>query len=199
MRLTRSAPARWLAYRFGRAPADSQLTESERDALKRHAAGKSSLVEIGVMHGVSTALLRSVMASDGTVYGIDPHRRGRLGVSFERLTAKRQVNRVSRGRVVLIRKLSFDAAVGWKRPIDFLFVDGDHSWAGIERDWNDWSGHVVEGGLIALHDSRSVPDRADLDSVRFTQEVVRLDPRFEVVDAVHSLTVLRRRAENGSG
>ena len=195
MALRDKAPARWLAYRLGRRPADTQLTPAERDALSRHAAGRRSIVEIGVMHGVSTALLRSVMAPEGTVVGIDPHERGRLGVSFERLIAKREVGKVRRGRARLVRKLSYEAATEWTGKIDFLFIDGDHSWHGIERDWRDWSPKVAAGGKVALHDSRSVPGRPDLESVRFTQEVILHDSGFEVVDAVDSLTVLVRRTD----
>jgi hypothetical protein len=51
---------------------------------------------------------------------------------------------------------------------------------------------VASGGAVALHDSRSVAGRPDLDSVRYTREVIARDPRFEVVDEVDSLTVLRR-------
>jgi hypothetical protein len=40
-----------------------------------------------------------------------------------------------------------------------------------------------------------MPDRDDLDSVRFTKDVVLCDPRFAVVDTVDSLTVLERNAQ----
>lgn len=183
---------RWARYRLGLITADTQTTDAERACLARHAAGRRSVVELGIMHGVTTGILRSVLAPDGTVTGIDPHPRGRLGVSFERLVAQREVDRHPRGRVVLLRERSDEAARTWTAPIDFLFIDGDHSWTGIERDWRDWTPHLVAGGLVALHDSRSVSWREDLDSVRFTTEVVRRDTRFVVVDEVDSLTVLRR-------
>jgi len=186
------AAMRWARYRIGLAQADSQTTLPERACLSRHAAGRRSLVEIGVMHGATTALLRSVMSADGIVTGIDRHPPGRLLVSFERLTAQREVARHARGRVVLLREWSHEAARHWTEPIDFLFIDGDHSWTGVERDWRDWSSHVVPGGLVALHDSRPMPDRDLLDSVRFTTEVVLHDRRFGVVDAVDSVTVLER-------
>ena len=48
--------------------------------------------------------------------------------------------------------------------------------------------------LIALHDSRSVPDRPDHDSVRYTAEVILHDRRFREIDHVNSLTVLERVA-----
>lgn len=38
------------------------------------------------------------------------------------------------------------------RPIDFLFLDGDHSLAGIRQDFADYAPLVRAGGLIACHD-----------------------------------------------
>ncbi len=192
MRLLRGSAAWWLAHRLGLRPADTQVTPAERACLAKHAAGRRRLVEIGVMHGATTGLLRSVMDTAGTLTGIDPHPPGRLGVSFERAIAHREVARHFGGHAVLLRSLGHEAAAGWKTPIDFLFIDGDHSWIGIECDWSDWSGFVAPGGRVALHDSRSVPGRPDLDSVRYTREVILPDPRFRVIDAVESLTVLER-------
>ncbi|HVJ83877.1 MAG TPA: class I SAM-dependent methyltransferase [Planctomycetia bacterium] len=182
----------WLKAALGIGTVPTQLSAAERNCLAKHAAGKRELVEIGVQFGVTTAHFRSVMDPQGTVTGIDPHAPGRLGLSFERLTAQRLLARVKRGRVDLVRKLSFDAAAEFDRPIDFLFIDGDHSWKGVERDWNDWSAKIAPGGIVALHDSRSVPYRQDHDSVRFTQEVVARDARFRSIDSADTLTVLIR-------
>ena len=179
-------------YRLGLEPADTQTTAAEQACLARHASGRSSLVEIGVMHGATTALLRRVMAPEGVVTGIDRHPPGKLFVSFERLVARHELARHPRGRAVLLRQWSHEAARNWTAPIDFLFIDGDHSWNGIAADWRDWTPHVVPRGLVALHDSRPMPGNEPLDSVRFTTEVVLHDARFRVVDAVDSLTVLER-------
>jgi predicted O-methyltransferase YrrM len=192
MNLWNGAAVSYARYRLGWLAADTQTTAAEQACLARHAKGRRSLVEIGVMHGATTALLRSVMAEDGIVTGIDRHPPGRLLVSFERLVAQHEVARHPRGHAVLLREWSHEAAAHWSSPVDFLFVDGDHSWTGVERDWRDWTPHVVSGGLVALHDSRAMPNRESLDSVRFTEEVVLRDPRFATVDAVDSLTVLRR-------
>ncbi len=198
MKLRERAPVRWLEHAVGRRGADSQVTPRERACLIRHAAGRRRLVEIGVMHGVTTALLRSVMDLRGTITGIDPHPAGRLGVSFERLIALREIGRPRRGRAVLLRKLSHEAAVAWTGQIDFLFIDGDHSWQGIEQDWLAWTRFLVPDGIVALHDSRSVPTRPDLDSVRYTEQVVLRDERFRLVETVESLTILARRREPSS-
>jgi predicted O-methyltransferase YrrM len=191
-RMFRGSAARWLAHSLRMRAADTQTTYAERACLAKYARGKKNLVEIGVMYGANTALLRAVMDPRGSVTGIDPHPNGRLGVSFERLIALRELARCPRGTAQLLRKLSSEAAAGWESPIDFLFIDGDHSWEGIDRDWRDWSGRVVPGGIVALHDSRSVRSRPDLDSVRYTRTVILHDGRFREVDGADSLTVLER-------
>jgi cephalosporin hydroxylase len=35
---------------------------------------------------------------------------------------------------------------------DLLFIDGDHSYAGVKKDWEDYKGLVRQGGLIIFHD-----------------------------------------------
>jgi cephalosporin hydroxylase len=47
------------------------------------------------------------------------------------------------------------------RPVDFLFIDGDHSLAGVAADHAMYAPLVRSGGLIAFHDIRPsalVPD-----------------------------------------
>jgi len=38
------------------------------------------------------------------------------------------------------------------RPVDVLFVDGDHSFAGVKADWEMYGPLVRPGGLVAFHD-----------------------------------------------
>lgn len=37
-------------------------------------------------------------------------------------------------------------------PVDFLFIDGDHTEAGVRQDYEDYGPLVRPGGLIAFHD-----------------------------------------------
>ena len=182
----------WFGCRFAGKPAPSQLTVAEKTLLAKYAAGRRRLVEIGVYFGASTRLLRSVMAPDGEIVGVDPFFRGRLGVPFQKWTARRQLENSTNGSARLIEAFSQDAAKSWSGPIDFLFIDADHTWDGIDRDWKDWSKFIEPGGVVALHDALSVASRADEDSVRYYAEVVAKDPRFEPVEGVDSLAVVRR-------
>jgi|AntDeeMinimDraft_6_1070357.scaffolds.fasta_scaffold04337_1 predicted O-methyltransferase YrrM len=42
--------------------------------------------------------------------------------------------------------------------IDFLFIDGDHTYEGVKQDFEMYSELVSEGGIIALHDIVAHPD-----------------------------------------
>jgi len=185
-------------WRFRLADATTQTTREERDALARHAGGRVRLAEIGVWQGVTTRRLRAAMAPEGELWAIDTYERGRLGLSFAELVAQREVETVENGRVRWVRSTGADAARLWRdegcEPVELLFIDGDHSFEGISADWNAWSDLIALGGKVALHDSRSTPERPieSAGSVRFTEEFIKKDSRYRVVDEVMSLTVLER-------
>jgi predicted O-methyltransferase YrrM len=188
----------FLLWCAGLAPAETQTTVAERDALASYAAGKRCLAEIGVWHGVTTQRLRTSMAADGIIHAIDPYPPGRLGFSVQRVIAHRELRKVHNGRLRWLEATGAHAAAVLATEVggrfDFVFIDGDHSYEGLERDWAGWAHLLCANGIAALHDSRSTPSRPieDAGSVRFTQEVIRRDPRFDVVAEVDSLTVLRR-------
>lgn len=50
--------------------------------------------------------------------------------------------------VRLIPALTTEAAKYWSAPIDFLYVDADHSYKGVSADLDAWFPHVRKGGLI---------------------------------------------------
>lgn len=55
-------------------------------------------------------------------------------------------------KMVLKRGLSIEHSASWKKPIDLLFIDGDHSYEGVKSDYEAWSPFVKVGGVIAFHD-----------------------------------------------
>jgi hypothetical protein len=52
------------------------------------------------------------------------------------------------------------------RKADFLFIDGDHSYASVSGDWALYRNFVRVGGVIGFHDARSISD-----VVRFLDEL----------------------------
>jgi predicted O-methyltransferase YrrM len=185
----------YIAWTIGLAPATTQTTSAERDCLARYATGRRRLVEIGVWHGVTTKRLRTAMHAQGVLSAVDPFPIGRLGFSVQQHIAHREVDSISNGQVAWLRTTGAAAARD-HQSVDFVFIDGDHSEHGLLADWRAWSPLVEAGGIVALHDSRSTPERPidDAGSVKVTNHVILRDERFSVVDTVDSLTVLQRRA-----
>ena len=185
-------------WRLGFTSAETQTTEAERDCLARHAAGRRRLVEIGVWHGVTTSRLRAAMAPDGVLFAIDPFPRGRLGFSAQRYIAQREVGRVRGGAVRWLRSTGVETGRTFaqvrEQSVDFVFIDGDHTYDGLRSDWEAWRPLIAPNGVVALHDSRSTPERQidDAGSVKFTHDVIFRDRQFVTAETVDSLTVLRR-------
>jgi predicted O-methyltransferase YrrM len=55
--------------------------------------------------------------------------------------------------------------------VDFLFIDGDHTYEGVKADFEMYSGLVRPGGLIAFHDICRHPEELNCHVDRFWQEV----------------------------
>jgi predicted O-methyltransferase YrrM len=188
-----------LKWSVGLADAEVWTTEAERGCLARHAAGKRKIVELGVWHGGTSKVLRAAMAPDGVFYAVDPYEPGRFGFSIPRVVGRAELERVPNGRVVWIRATGADAArsdeVKGAAPFDFVFVDAAQTYEGLRTEWEAWSPLVDKGGILALHDSRHMAGdtSAEQTSVRYARDVVFQDPRFELVDAVDTLSVLKRR------
>lgn len=188
-----------LLWAIGLRSAETQTTPAERAALARYALGRSPVVEIGVWHGVTTAVLREAMLSGGVLWAVDPFPAGQLGFSPQRPIARSQVNRVRNGTIRWVRATGLAAAAQYEREqreqVAMIFIDGDHSYEGLAGDWFAWKPLIASGGLVCLHDSRSTPARNidDAGSVRATRTIVLNDPDFELIEEIDSLTVVKRK------
>lgn len=62
------------------------------------------------------------------------------------------------GRVQMLREDSLTAARKFHdRSLDFVYIDGDHSYAGCRRDILAWAPKVKVGGVLAGHDYYNLP------------------------------------------
>ena len=124
--------------------------------------------------------------------------RSSLAAGVQRVIAQREIARATVGTVEWQRLTGVEAArlyaASKRPPVDFIFIDGDHSYEGLQGDWEAWSPLVAPQGIIALHDSCSSADRniEGAGSVIFTRESILPDPRFRLVESVDTLTIMSR-------
>lgn len=116
-------------------------------------------VEIGSARGKSTCFIGQGLRENrkGLLYAIDPHiatnwnDTGAVD-SFDML--RQNLRRVGvQDYVEIVRKMSDEAAKNWKRPIDLLLIDGDHTFDGVKRDWDLFSPFVRNTGVVIFHDT----------------------------------------------
>ena len=138
---------------------DFSCTVKEGEALYNLAMkANEAIVEIGSWKGYSTVWLAkgSKEGNKVPIYAIDTFE-GDIHsfVTGEGETFKIFINNIDKKgvREIVIPKVmkSVDAVRDWVKPIDLLFIDGDHD--EIDIDFERWYPHLVNGGIMALHDT----------------------------------------------
>ena len=93
--------------------------------------------------------------------------------------------------VIAIIGRSAQVAAVWRSPLGMLFIDGGHTEAAAQADYANWSGWVVPGGALAIHDV--FPDPADGGQAPYHIYRQALESGDFTEAAVHgSLRVLQR-------
>jgi len=177
----------------------AQHSSRESELLKKYACGKKNVVEIGVAEGASAAEILDVMNAEGTLYLIDPYPPGRFfGINFQEIIANRHISKKKSEGVVWLKGYSYDISRKWNKQIDFLFIDGDHSYEICRRDWDEWSQFVADDGIVVFHDARlfdkgwTTPETGPVKLVnKLFRSKVNID--WEIIDEIDSMVVVRKR------
>src|SRR5262249_36878149 len=134
-----------------------QQREREIVAFMRRVAemGPSRICEIGAAGGGTAFMFSRALSPRGIVISIDLNMPRSLETAMiawareEKKILARRRDSHDPATVTLVR-----AALGG--PLDVLFVDGDHTYAGVREDFARYSPLVRPGGIVAFHDI--VPD-----------------------------------------
>jgi predicted O-methyltransferase YrrM len=124
-----------------------------------------TVVEIGTFAGGTLSLLARCAAADAVVVSVDlpdgafgggyAESKARLLRSFA--TEDQRIELVRADSQVLETRDRVHELLG-SRPIELLFIDGDHSPEGVRRDLALYGPLLAEDGLVAFHDI--VPGRS---------------------------------------
>jgi predicted O-methyltransferase YrrM len=153
-------------------------------------------LEIGSYQGASSAIIAKALAPDGYLICIDPWPDDNAEENSCRLIFERKIRRAGLQDLVrVLRGFSRDVQNELPRDWDFVFIDGDHSWEGIETDWNIVSPRMRRVGIVCLHNTviPAAESWRDFPSVDYYREVIAKHESFERIEEVYSMTVLKRR------
>ena len=144
--------------------ADGWLTDKEGKILydlAKNCKGNGVIVEIGSWKGKSTIWIGNGSKSGNGVkiYAIDPHtgsseHQGDGGEIWTFEEFKKNLKNAEVDDVVVpLLKTSQEAANSFNEPVEFIFIDGAHEYELVKLDFNLWFPKVINGGIIAFHDT----------------------------------------------
>jgi predicted O-methyltransferase YrrM len=155
------------------------------------------IVEVGSYRGRSTVVLaRGAAAGKGApVYAVEPHEPfvGVLGGEFgpeDRAAFFR--NMVRTGAYEQVRLLNTSSEIlspGWSEPVALLWLDGDHSYDGVKRDFDSWERHLLPDADLVLDDA----DDPELGPSRLVEELKARG--WEKAEEAGRVVHLRRKAD----
>jgi predicted O-methyltransferase YrrM len=142
------------------------------------------VLEIGTCHGGSLYLWCQVADPNATLISLDLPG-GKFGGGYhDKRTKLYQCFSAPGQKLHLLRDDSHRQESLLKvqkilngQKVDFLFIDGDHCYEGVKRDYEQYSALVRTGGIIAFHDIFVSPGALDLgmEVWRFWEELKKKD------------------------
>jgi len=117
------------------------------------------IVEIGTATGGTLFTFSRILHPTGTLISIDlPY--GKFGGGYHVWKVPFYKSFVSNKQQIFLLRADSHAPSTFAKfqkllnnlPIDMLFIDGDHSYEGVKKDFEMYSPLVRKGGIIAFHD-----------------------------------------------
>lgn len=148
-----------------------------------------TFMEIGTCHGGTLCILSRLTGPNGTIISLDlPD--GEFGGSYKWFHIPIfKAFPYAKQKLHLLRGDSHSQEMGnavrkilHEKKLDLLFIDGDHTYEGVKKDFEDYSGLVRPGGIIAFHDIVQHPsDHCDVH--RLWQELKSKYRHEEIVES----------------
>lgn len=138
----------------------------------------SALLEIGTANGGTLFLFTRMVNSNARIISLDLPG-GKFGGRYENFKIPFYTNFAQKNqRIFLVRadshsplSLSTVKSILKEQKLDFLFIDGDHTYKGVKMDFLMYGPFVRKGGLIALHDICKHPRETGCEVHKFWNEI----------------------------
>ena len=156
-------------------------------------------VEIGCLYGDSANVILNaspyIKLTSIDPFIPDPMEHSLIGSLEDSL--EKNSNFIESGRLKIIKGYSWDEVGNFAdSSLDFIFLDGDHRYESVLRDFTEWVDKLKIGGLLFMHDSRmGRQDGATFweGPSKVANDLIFNNPdKWEIVNEAFSLTCVRR-------
>ena len=189
------------------------LEKQEAESLYQFAKKYSSLgpcLEIGSYCGKSAVYLGAAVKENNQIlYSIDHHKGSEEQQPGEEFFDLDLLDETGKGintlpffletldkaglrdNVVPIVSTSLEASEVWSEPLAMVFIDGGHSDQAANDDYDVWHPHIMQGGLLAIHDVFPNPEDGGRPPFNIYTKA-KESGLFKEVDMINSLALLER-------
>ena len=189
------------------------LEKQEAESLYQFAKKYSSLgpcLEIGSYCGKSAVYLGAAVKENNQIlYSIDHHKGSEEQQPGEEFFDLDLLDETGKGintlpffletldkaglrdNVVPIVSTSLEASEVWSEPLAMVFIDGGHSDQAANYDYDVWHPHIMQEGLLAIHDVFPNPEDGGRPPFNIYSKA-KESGLFKEVDMINSLALLEK-------
>jgi len=181
---------------------EGMISEEEEVLLFELAKGVKDgcIVEIGSYRGKSTIALAmgSMAGNKKTIYAIDPYvpfkgiYGGNFGPEDKKYFMANLIRTGCYSVVQVINLKSEEVARNWAKPVELLWIDGDHTYEGVTKDWKSWNPYLTQNAKIAFHDSID----PNIGPFHLIKELLEKD-EYIIDVQVGTITVIKKMNSHG--
>ena len=151
-----------------------------------------TILEIGTAGGGSLFLFTSISDPKATIISVDlpggsfggGYAKWKIPI-YQSFAKKKQKIHLVRANSHHPKTLELVKNILDERMIDFLFIDGDHSYKGVKRDFEMYSRLVRKGGIIAFHDIIKLPLWTMCEVSRLWSEIRENYEFLEIIEDIN--------------
>ncbi len=148
-----------------------------------------TVLEIGTANGGTLFLLSRLSNPNSIIISIDLPESPYIGgidykpnIFFKSFTGNHQKMVMIRGDSHKFSTLEKVKKVLKSNKVDVLFIDGDHTYKGVKKDFNMYRNLVRKKGIIAFHDIVEVTIENDVEVNKFWNEIKNDNKYIEIVE-----------------